>query len=329
METILILGGAGYIGSHANKILSNRGYSTIVYDNLSTGHKESVKWGKFILGDILDKEMLSKVFSENKIDAVMHFAASTDVGESVTDPGKYYKNNVATTINLLETMREFNISYFIFSSTCATYGTPNIIPIPESHKQNPINSYGRTKLIVEQMLKDYSDAYDLKYAALRYFNAAGADPETEIGEWHEPETHLIPLILEVALGKRDFITIYGDDYDTKDGTCIRDYIHIFDIVDAHIKALEYLIKNDKSVIVNLGNGNGYSVLDIINASKKITNLDIPTKIGERREGDAISLIGDATKARTILNWKPQYQDINVIIETAWKWHQKLTTTIKK
>lgn len=320
---ILIVGGAGYIGSHLNKEISKKGYETVVFDNLSYGHKDFVKWGAFEQGDLGNIEEIKEVFKKYNVEAVMHFAAFTYVGESVEDPQKYYINNVKNTLNLLQVMLEENVKHFVFSSTCATYGNPVEIPITENHPQNPINPYGRGKLIVEQILKDYSDAYGLKYASLRYFNAAGADPDCEIGEMHDPETHLIPLVLDAASSKREDIKIFGTDYDTPDGTCIRDYIHVTDLADAHILALEYLQKGGKSDVFNLGNGNGFSVKEVIETARKITGKPIKEVEVERRPGDPPILIGSSKKAMEILNWKPKYYDLSQIIETAWKWHQKV------
>ena len=320
---ILIVGGAGYIGSHLNKEISKQGYETVVFDNLSYGHEDFVKWGIFENGDLGNIEDIRRVFKKYKIDAVMHFAAFTYVGESVEDPQKYYTNNVKNTLNLLRVMLEENVKNFVFSSTCATYGNPVEIPITENHPQNPINPYGRGKLIVEMILKDYSDAYDLKYASLRYFNAAGADPDCEIGEMHDPETHLIPLVLDAASGKREDIKIFGTDYDTPDGTCIRDYIHVTDLADAHILALEYLQKGGKSNVFNLGNGNGFSVKEVIETARKITGKPIKEVEVERRPGDPPILIGSSKKAMEILNWKPKYHDLSKIVDTAWKWHQRI------
>ncbi|MGV8143319.1 MAG: UDP-glucose 4-epimerase GalE [Methanothermobacter sp.] len=320
---ILIVGGAGYIGSHINKELNHQGYETIIFDNLSFGHPEFVKWGNFQEGDLGNIEEIRKLFKEYTIDAVMHFAAFTYVGESVKNPQKYYLNNLRNTLNLLQVMLEEDVKYFVFSSTCATYGTPEEIPITENHPQNPINPYGKGKLMVEQILADYSRAYGLKYASLRYFNAAGADPEAEIGESHQPETHLIPLILDVAMDKKEKIQVYGTDYATPDGTCIRDYIHVMDLADAHIKALKYLKEGGKSDVFNLGNGQGFSVREVIETSQKVTGKTIKVEEVERREGDPPVLVGSSSKAQEILNWHPRYDDLAVIIETAWKWHQKI------
>lgn len=319
---ILIVGGAGYIGSHTNKELARRGYETVVLDNLVYGHAAAVKWGKFVLADICDTEALRRTFKEFKIDAVVHFAAYAYVGESMVEPQKYYLNNVSNTINLLSVMSEFGCDKIIFSSTCATYGDPYEIPITETHRQEPINPYGRSKLMVEHILSDYSKAYGLKYVALRYFNAAGADIDAEIGELHTPETHLIPLVLDAAIGKRDSISIFGTDYDTRDGTCVRDYIHVTDLAQAHILALEYLLAGGESDVFNLGNGHGYSVKEIIETARRVTGKSINAVECERRDGDPAFLVGSAQKAKEKLKWKPGFCGIDMIIETAWKWHQK-------
>jgi UDP-glucose 4-epimerase len=325
---ILIVGGAGYIGSHVNKLLSNKGYQTVVFDNLIYGHREFVKWGEFIQGDLSDKEQISDCFRKYQIEAVMHFSAFAYVGESVKKPLKYYRNNVANTLNLLEVMREFGIKYFIFSSTCATYGIPLEIPITENHPQAPVSPYGKGKLMVEDILKDLDSAYGIKHINLRYFNAAGADPDTEIGERHEPETHLIPLIIYAALVVQDSIKIFGTDYPTKDGTCVRDYIHVTDLAEAHLKAFEYLKIKNKSDSFNLGNDTGYSVRDIINTVKKVSKKDFMVIETERRAGDPAVLISSSRKASDILGWKPRYADIETIIGTAWKWHKKDIKSLK-
>lgn len=323
---IFIVGGAGYIGSHVNKFLSKKGYKTLILDNLSKGHEEFVKWGEFIKGDLKDKRLLDKIFKEYNITTVMHFAALTDVRESIKDPGSYYRNNVKNTLNLLDAMQKNNINRFIFSSTCAVYGDPIETPITEDHPCNPISPYGRSKLMIEKILEDYSNAYDFNYVSLRYFNAAGADPQTEIGEWHDPETHLIPIILDVAIGKRENVQIFGTDYPTPDGTCIRDYIHVMDLADAHYKALK-LLEEDKSEIFNLGNGDGFSVKEIIETCREVTGEEIPTIESDRRPGDPPILIGSSKKAKRILRWEPEFSDIKDIIETAWEWHQKLNNEI--
>jgi len=323
MGKILVTGGAGYIGSHVNKALTTKGYDTLVLDNLIYGHHEFVKWGEFVLADLADTRQLNLVFEKHDIQAVMHFAAFAYVGESVVDPRKYYHNNVANTLNLLDTMLSFGVKTFIFSSSCATYGLPEEIPITETHPQNPINSYGHSKLMIEKILADYARAYDFRYVSLRYFNAAGADPEGELGEWHEPETHLIPLILDVACSRRESIKIFGTDYDTDDGTCIRDYIHVTDLAAAHILALEYLLKGGSSNVFNLGNGNGFSVREVIACAREVTKRDIQEKADKPRPGDPSVLVGGAQKARSQLSWKPQYNQLQDIVGTAWAWHQKI------
>ncbi|MBK1649869.1 UDP-glucose 4-epimerase GalE [Rhabdochromatium marinum] len=323
MPNILVTGGAGYIGSHVNKALHSKGYKTIVLDNLVYGHSEFVKWGNFFLVDLQNKDSLKLIFKKHQIDAVMHFAAYAYVGESVHHPSKYYNNNVANTLNLLDTMLECDVKKIIFSSTCATYGLPQELPIPETHQQSPINPYGRSKLMIENILADYQIAYNLNYVVLRYFNAAGADPDGIIGEWHEPETHLIPLVLQAALREQGEVKIFGTDYNTKDGTCIRDYIHVTDLADAHILALEYLCNGGTETIFNLGNGDGFSVKDVIESARTITQREIAVKEFQRREGDPPILIGDAKKAKKILGWSPSNTCLDSIIDTAWGWHQRL------
>lgn len=318
---ILIVGGAGYIGSHVNKELNKRGYDTIVYDNLIYGHKEAVKWGMFEYGDLRDTTKLEEVFNKYDIEAVFHFAAFAYVGESVTNPSKYYNNNVAATINLLDAMVRHNVKYFVFSSTCATYGQPDKMPITEDMPQKPINPYGASKLMVERILEDYETAYGLHSVCLRYFNAAGDDPDGEIGESHTPETHIIPLILDAALGKRESIKVFGTDYDTKDGSCIRDYIHVLDLADAHIRALEYMKKENISNRFNLGTSNGTSVIEMVEAAKKITGVDFKVVYAERRPGDPAELVGSNIKAKEILGWEPKYSDVETILKDAWNWQK--------
>ncbi|MEN2998160.1 MAG: UDP-glucose 4-epimerase GalE [Brevinematia bacterium] len=320
---VLVVGGAGYIGSHVNKLLSKKGYKTVVFDNLVYGHREFLKWGEFVLGDLSNIEQIRLCFRKYKFDAVMHFSAYAYVGESVENPSKYYFNNVSYTLNLLQVMLENGVNNFIFSSTCATYGIPNQIPIPEDHPQNPINPYGWSKLMVEQILKDYGRAYGLKYVIFRYFNAAGADPECEIGEWHEPETHLIPLALKTALGVNDHLKIFGEDYPTPDGTCVRDFIHVDDLAEAHILGLEYLVDTGKSEVFNLGNERGFSVREVVNKVEEITKKKVKTVSWSRREGDPPVLIGSSEKARRILGWIPKYSSIETIIETSWNWEKKM------
>lgn len=320
-KKVLVTGGAGYIGSHTCKLLSQSGFEPIVYDNLSRGNEWAVKWGPLEIGDILDTENLSRVIKKYEPIAVMHFAAFAYVGESVTNPMIYYKNNVAGTISILEAMIENDLRKFIFSSTCATYGDPKEIPITETHPQNPINPYGRSKLMIERILKDYSDAGEIDYVSLRYFNAAGADLDTEIGENHDPEPHLIPLILFNALGKRKNIKIFGTDYPTPDGTCIRDYIHILDLGSAHLKAMNYLLDDGKSIALNLGNKKGYSIKEVIDAVEKVTEKKITVVEDERREGDPSELVGDYSLAQSTIGWSPEYS-MDEIIESAWNWHKK-------
>lgn len=321
-KPILVTGGAGYIGAHACKALANAGYTPIAYDNLVYGHRSAVKWGPLETGDIDDRSQLESVMQQYEPLAVMHFAAYAYVGESVENPSKYYHNNVTGALTLLEAMRGCGIDKFIFSSTCATYGMPDEIPIVESHPQNPINPYGRSKLMIEWILRDYAAAYGLRYISLRYFNAAGADPETEIGEDHDPETHLIPLVLDAALGRRKRLEIYGTDYDTPDGTCIRDYIHVTDLAQAHLLALEYLNDGGESDVFNLGNGNGFSVKDVMTTAQKISGRDIPYAETDRRPGDPPVLIGSSDKIISKLGWQAVHHSLEAILETAWRWHTR-------
>lgn len=318
---ILITGGAGYIGSQANKILNLGGHSTVVFDNLSQGNLSLVKWGDFVEGDLKDINQIRSVFKNFKIKSVMHFAASSFVRESMVDPDKYYLNNVVNTLNLLKVMRENNVDKFIFSSTCSIYGNPVDLPINENHPQLPLNPYGHSKLIIEQVLKNYSDAYGLKYVSLRYFNASGADEECSIGEMHDPETHLIPLVFDVAMGISNYLKIYGTDYDTKDGSAVRDYIHVTDIADAHILALNYLNEGGNSEFINLGNGSGYTVKEVIALCEEITQTKIPVIEENRRPGDAPILIGSSKKANNLLGWSPKYTKLEDILQTAWAWHK--------
>jgi len=319
---ILVVGGAGYIGSHMCKYLAASGYEPIVLDSLVHGHKEAVQWGSLIKGSIEDSDLLSHVFSEHEIAAVMHFAAYIFVGESVEDPGKYYQNNVSATLNLLQSMLAADVRKFIFSSTCAVYGEPVETPMTEDHPFAPISPYGRTKLMVEEILKDFNQAYGLDYTSLRYFNAAGADPDGNIGEDHDPETHLIPLVLQAALGRRKTLMVFGNDYPTHDGSCIRDYIHVNDLAQAHLLALEKLLNDDPGGIYNLGNGEGHSVLEVIQTARRLTNQPIPMEIVSRRPGDVSTLIGSSRKAMDELGWQPLYNDIEQIIAHAWNWHKK-------
>ena len=321
--SILVCGGAGYIGSHAVHQLIGKGEEVVIVDNLQTGHKDAIHpKAKFYEGDIRNFDILDKIFTENKIEAVIHFAANSLVGESMEKPLLYFNNNVYGMQMLLEAMKRHRVDKIVFSSTAAVYGEPNRIPIMESDDTIPTNTYGETKLIMEKMMKWVSRAERIRYVSLRYFNAAGALPDGSIGEDHNPETHLIPLILQVPLGKRACITVYGDDYDTPDGTCLRDYIHVIDLADAHVLALDYLRKGGDSNIFNLGNGRGFSVKEMIEAAKKATGRDIKVVMGNRRMGDPAQLIASSEKAQRILGWKPRYTDVEDVIGTAWNWHQK-------
>ncbi len=319
---ILVCGGAGYIGSHTVYELIEQGHKVVVVDNLCKGHKDAVhKDAKLYVGDLRNAEFLDKVFAENKIDAVIDFAAFSLVGESCSEPLKYFDNNVYGTIRLLEAMVRAGVKKIVFSSTAATYGEPENIPIIESDRTLPTNPYGESKLTVEKILKWSDAAYGIKYVALRYFNAAGAHLSGEIGEDHSPESHLIPIILQVALGKREKIAIFGDDYPTPDGTCVRDYIHVTDLSDAHIKAIEKLFKDEKSAIYNLGNGTGFSVKEVVEETRRVTGKEIKAVIEGRRPGDPSTLIATSEKAMKELNWKPRFNTLTQIIETAWKWYK--------
>lgn len=322
MSLIAVIGGAGYIGSHMVKYLHELDEPIVVFDNFSTGHKELLlPTVNLVQGDLASMEDLRGLFSQYPaIDSVIHFAAFAYVGESVTDPSKYYRNNLVNTVNLLDVMLEAGVKHLVFSSTCATYGNPVVLPITEEHRQLPINPYGRTKLMMEQMIEDYAAAYGIKFAALRYFNAAGAARDASIGEWHDPEPHLIPLIMDVAIGRRETIQIFGSDFDTPDGTCIRDYIHVMDLADAHFRALKYIKEEAQNLKLNLANGQGYSNLQIIKAIEDITKLNVNYSMTNRRPGDPGELIGCADKAKQIIGWEPRY-DLQGIIETAWNWHK--------
>ncbi|MCX7092487.1 MAG: UDP-glucose 4-epimerase GalE [Methylobacter sp.] len=318
-KCILVVGGAGYIGSHMVWLLGQKGVDVVTLDNLSSGHRDAVLHGQFVLGDIADRLILDKVFGEHKFDAVMHFASFIQVGESVLDPAKYYQNNVVNTLNLLNAMRAHGVDKFIFSSTAAIFGEPEYVPIGEAHPQSPINPYGWSKRMVEQVLADYDRAYNLKSVCLRYFNAAGAHPDGLLGERHDPETHLIPLVLQAASGQRPHITVFGRDYDTPDGTCIRDYIHILDLAEAHWLALQHLQSGGETRAYNLGNGNGYSVNEVIETARRITGRAIPVQEGQRREGDPARLVADAGKIQQELGWQPIYADLNTIVKHVWHW----------
>ncbi|MBZ0183229.1 MAG: UDP-glucose 4-epimerase GalE [Melioribacteraceae bacterium] len=319
---ILVTGGCGYIGSHFVKFLQqNSDHKVIVFDNLSRGHREAINYDvDFEKIDLLNPSEIEIGLSKYRIDAVVHFAAFAYVGESVEDPGLYYTNNVTGSINLIKAINKAGIKKFIFSSTCSLYGNPNQVPISESEPTKPINPYAQTKLMIEKVLADFDLSHNLKYAALRYFNAAGADFEGEIGESHDPEPHLIPIVLQTALGKREHIKIFGDDYDTPDGTCIRDYIHVYDLADAHLKALEYLVRGENSDFFNLGTGDGNSVKELIDKAREVTGKEIKSVIAERRAGDPAVLVADNKKAKNILGWNPKY-NLDDIIKSAWNWHQ--------
>jgi UDP-arabinose 4-epimerase len=321
-DVVLVTGGAGYIGAHTCKALSRAGFLPVVYDNLVYGHERAVQWGPLERGDIGDGQRLREVFKKYQPMAVLHFAAYAYVGESVVDPGKYYRNNVAGSLTLLEAMQAAQIRNIVFSSTCATYGMPDRLPIAETAAQNPINPYGASKLMVERMLADFGIAHEMGYVGLRYFNAAGADPDGQIGEDHDPETHLIPLVLDAASGRRPDIAIFGTDYDTPDGTCIRDYIHVADLASAHVLALQALRAGKPSGFYNLGNERGYSVREVIAAVERISGLRVPVTLSPRRPGDPAALVSDATRAREELGWRPAYPGLDDMVRTAWAWHQK-------
>jgi UDP-glucose 4-epimerase len=318
---VLVVGGAGYIGSHMVKRLGKLGCQVTTLDDLSSGHRDAVLCGDFIHGSIADADLLHRLLCQG-IDAVMHFASFIQIGESMQQPSKYYQNNVVNTLKLLEAMRAHGIQKFIFSSPAATFGEPKYTPIDERHPQQPINPYGRTKRMIEEVLADYGVAYDLKSVCLRYFNAAGADPEGQLGERHEPETHLIPLVLQVDSGRRPHISVFGRDYNTPDGTCIRDYVHIADLCEAHWLALQSLMNAGPSQAYNLGNGNGFSVQEVIDTAEAVTGRKIALVNAPRREGDPARLVADATLASKQLGWQPQYADLAIIIEHAWKWETR-------
>lgn len=321
---ILVVGGAGYIGSHMVKMLHKENHAVVTFDNLSTGYRDAVLYGDFFYGDLANRNEIDKVFKQYDFDAVMHFASYIQVGESVSEPDKYYRNNLVNTINLLDAMNEHDVKHFIFSSTAAIFGDPEYIPIDEEHPKQPINPYGKTKLMVEQVLEDYDKAYGMKSVCLRYFNAAGADPEGELGERHDPETHLIPLILQAASGRRDNIKVFGRDYNTADGTCIRDYIHINDLCQAHLLAINYLITTKQSGAFNLGNGTGFSVEQVIKTAKEVTGVDFTVIDEKRREGDPAQLIANSDQAKNKLGWEPMYGKLSEIIKHAWEWENKYT-----
>ena len=325
---LLVVGGAGYIGSHMVKMLTNSGHNVIILDNLSTGFRELAIYGELIVGDLADESLLDDLFSKYQFDGVLHFAAASLVGESMTDPAKYYRNNVSNTINLLDVMVKYGVKSFVFSSSAAVYGEPNSNLIDEDHVKAPINPYGSTKLMIERILKDYAAAYGLNSVSLRYFNACGADPEGELGECHDPETHLIPLILQAASGRRESITVFGRDYATDDGTCVRDYVHINDLCTAHALALDKLTSSNNAgaLSYNLGNSSGFSVQQVIDVVQTVVSKDgysVTVVDGERRAGDPAALVANAAKAKSELGWQPEYDDLEVIVGHAWEWEKEL------
>ena len=319
---VLVTGGAGYIGSHTAKALAAAGHEPVVYDNLSLGHRWAVRWGPLVEGDLADKALVARVMQQYEIEAVIHFAASSSVGESMQNPRKYFRNNVGNTQNLLDAMIDSKVRTIVFSSTCATYGDPEQLPIAETHSQNPKSPYGESKLFIERMLRWYGDAYGLQWTALRYFNAAGADPDGEIGENHTPETHLIPLAIEAAMGKRPYVEIFGTEYATKDGSAVRDYIHVSDLAEAHVRALEYLASGGDNMALNLGTGDGYSVREVISTVERVSNTSVPVRLTIPRPGDPAVLVADASEARRVLHWEPTFEGIEGIIRTAWNWHTR-------
>jgi UDP-glucose 4-epimerase len=322
INRILVVGGAGYIGSHMVRILHDLGFAVVTFDDLSSGFRDAVLGGEFVQGSTHDKPALNLLFESHQFDAVVHFAGSIAVGESVRDPAKYYQNNLAGTLNLLDAMREHAVGKIVFSSTAAIFGMPQYVPIDEAHLQAPINPYGMTKWVTERILRDYDAAYGLRSVALRYFNAAGASPDGALGERHDPETHLIPLALRAAVGKLPELTVFGTDYDTPDGTCIRDYIHIVDLCDAHVLALQHLIAGGESRAYNLGNGHGYSVKEVVQVAERVSGKKIPVKYGRRRAGDPPSLVADASRIRKDWGWSPKFGDLEKIIGHAWQWETR-------
>ena len=320
VDNVLVTGGAGYIGSHACKALAQGGYTPVTLDNLVYGHRSAVRWGPFVRGDLADGVLLRRVLREHRIRAVMHFAAYAYVGESMLEPGKYFANNFSNSVTLLEAMRAEGVDCMVFSSTCATYGIPRALPIDEAHPKQPVNPYGESKLFVERMLERYRAAHGLRYAALRYFNAAGADPDGELGEDHDPETHLIPLVIAAARGRGPHVSIFGTDYPTPDGTAIRDFIHVTDLAHAHVTALRRLLANGKSMRLNLGTGQGHSVREVIRMVEEVGGHSVPVKEEARRPGDPPELVAAAGKARETLGWVPRRSDLRNIVSTAWRWH---------
>lgn len=322
MVSVLVTGGAGYIGSHTCKALARAAFQPVVLDNLSRGHAEAVKWGPLVRGDITDQSLVREVLQKYSIRAILHFAASAYVGESMVLPRAYFLNNVRNSLNLLEAALDSGVNQFVFSSSCATYGIPGSVPISEDEPQRPVSPYGESKLFVERALRWYGQAYPIRWAALRYFNAAGADPEGEIGEDHEPETHLIPRVIRAALGCLPKLEVYGADYPTPDGTAVRDYLHVSDLAEAHVLALQHLLRNGQNLAVNLGTGRGYSVRDVIDAVEQLSSREVPVQLGPRREGDPPMLVARSVRASEILGWSPRQSDLKTIVRTALAWQEK-------
>lgn len=319
---VLVTGGAGYIGSHVCKALAKNGFCPVTYDNCSTGHGKAVKWGPLIRGDLNNRDAIESALKEYRPQVVFHFAALALVAESMSDPAKYYRNNTVATLNLLEAMIQYNVPYLIFSGTCAVYGNPQFLPITEDHPLLPINPYGKSKLMIEQMLRDFEDAYGLRSVTLRYFNAAGADREGEIGEEHNPETHLLPSLIQTALNQRTKMELYGTDFDTHDGSAVRDYIHVEDLAEAHLLAMKFLLAGNKSNVFNLGTGRGISILELLQAVQHYCGRELPVQWAPRRKGDPSSLVASAERAKKILGWNPNYSDLQNLIASAWRWHDR-------
>jgi len=321
MKTVLVTGGAGYIGSHACKALSQAGYNPVTYDNLVTGWQDAVKFGPFEQGDLMDRARLDEVFTKHQPVAVMHFAALSQVGEAMAEPGKYWSNNVTGSLTLIEAAVAAGCLDFVFSSTCATYGEHDNVVLDETTSQHPLNAYGASKRAIEDILRDFEAAHGLRHVIFRYFNVAGADPDGEVGEFHRPETHLVPLMLDAIDGKRDGLTVFGTDYETPDGTCIRDYVHVCDLVDAHVLGLDWLEQGKDSRVFNLGTGSGFSVFEVIEQSKSVTNRPVPYTVGARRAGDCTKLVSGSVRAETELGWNPKRSTLEIMISDAWRWHQ--------
>jgi UDP-arabinose 4-epimerase len=319
---VLVTGGAGYIGSHTAKALARAGYEPVVLDDLSNGHRRAVKWGPLVEGNLSDGRLIERTLASHKVEAVIHFAASILVGESMTNPQRHFWNNVVNTLRLLDAMLEAGVKHIVFSSSAAVYGDPEKVPIPEDHPKHPVNAYGDTKLSMERAIKWYGAAYGIRWMALRYFNAAGADPDGELGEEHQPETHLIPLVIQAALGQRPEVEVYGTDYPTPDGTCIRDYIHIADLAEAHVRSLGHILAAGESCALNLGTGHGHTVRQVIGAVERVGGVRVPYRDAPRRAGDPPSLVADPSRAAKVLGWQPQHSGLDSIVSSAWKWHAR-------